>query len=196
MEAMASGDPEAGAKLLPLVYDELRRLAKSRMAAEAPGHTLQPTALVHEAYLRVVGGYSGAAGSDPGWQGRAHFFGAAARAMRQILVEQARRKVGPKAGGNRARAPLDPDQLEATPEIVPPDPDVLAVEAALSKLETEDQRKSQVVLLKYFAGLEHAQIAEVLGVSVPTVERDWRFARAWMQVEIAKGSADLHPGGR
>jgi RNA polymerase sigma factor (TIGR02999 family) len=185
MQAMGRGDREAGARLLPLVYDDLRSLAKMRMAATPPGTTLQPTALVHEAYMRVVGGYAGVAGKDPGWESRGHFFGAAARAMRDILVEQARRKAGPKAGGGRAREELN-DAAEHTPALQAPVPDMLALEAALSKLEQEDARKAQVVMLKYFAGLEHPQIAEAMGVSLPTVERDWRFARSWLQREMER----------
>jgi RNA polymerase sigma factor (TIGR02999 family) len=191
MRAMADGDREAGARLLPLVYEDLRRLARQRMSGLPRGNTLQPTALVHEAYMRVVGGYAGAVGRDPGWESRGHFFGAAARAMRDILVEQARRKSGPKAGGAHARKPLDelPPGSAGDGEIEAPEPDMLALETALAKLEKEDARKGEVVMLKYFAGLEHGQIAEILGVSVPTVERDWRFARSWLQSEMGRGDS-------
>lgn len=192
LHAVRRGEKDAGAHLLPLVYEELRGLARARMARESPGQTLQPTALVHEAYLRLVGD---APRDDPGWENRGHFFGAAARAMRQILVEQARRKAGPKAGGGRHRENLDlvaqnlvkPAADGPTPPIDLPSgahEDMVGLDAALSRLEREDARKAEVVMLKYFAGLEHEQIAQVLDISVPTVERDWRFARAWLKKEL------------
>lgn len=195
LHAVRRGEKDAGARLLPLVYEELRALARARLARELPGQTLQPTALVHEAYLRLVGGIPE---NDPGWDNRGHFFGAAARAMRQILVEQARRKAGPKAGGGRKREDLDvvvdnvanPAAVGWTPPIdLPSDAhdDMVGLDEALSRLEQEDPRKAEVVMLKYFAGLEHGQIAQVLGVSVPTVERDWRFARAWLKKELRPG---------
>ncbi len=205
LAAIGRGDRQAAGQLLPLVYEELRTLARARLAHVPPGNTLQPTALVHEAYLRLVG-TSGDA-SDPGWQGRAHFFGAAAQAMRDILVEQARRKSRLKHGGGRARAALDDavdDQhvtplVEAPPELLSAADDMLALDDALRKLEAEDPRKASVVMLKYFAGLEHPMIAEFVGVSLPTVDRDLRFARAWlakqMQARRAGGDSETGLGG-
>lgn len=187
LHAAARGERDAAAQLLPLVYDQLKVLARSRMAHVPPGNTLQPTALVHEAYLRLIGGVHGV---DPGWEGRGHFFGAAARAMRDILVEQARRKAGPKAGGGRKRESLDAADDAATPEFGDPDglsefgENLLAMNAALVRLETLDPRKAEVVMLKFFTGLEHADIARILGTSVPTVERDWKFARVWLAREM------------
>jgi len=160
--------------LLPLVYDELRALAHARMARERPGATLQATVLVHEAYLRVAGDRKRA------WNGRAHFFGAAAQAMRRILVEQARRRSRQKRGGG-AR-PIDVDEAELAVE--PPSDDVLAVDEAVARLEQQDPRKGEIVNLRYFAGLTNAETAEVLGVSVGTIEREWRFIKAWLQTEL------------
>ena len=161
-------------ELLPLVYDELRALARARMAREKPGPTLQATVLVHEAYLRVAGD------RERAWNGRAHFFGAAARAMRRILVEQARRRARLKRGGG-AR-PVDVDEADVSVE--PPSDDVLAVDEAVGRLEQKDARKAQIVNLRYFAGLTNAETAEVLGVSVGTIEREWRFIKAWLQTEL------------
>lgn len=161
-------------ELLPLVYDELRALARARMAREDPGHTLAPTVLVHEAYLRVAGG------ADDAWNGRGHFFGAAARAMRRILVEQARRKARLRHGGDRERVELDAEQVA----IEPPDQRVLAVDEAIERLEDRDPRKARIVELRYFAGLTNPETAAALEVSVPTVEREWRFIRAWLQTEL------------
>ena len=165
------GDRQAAGQLLPLVYDELRRLAGARLAREAPGQTLQPTALVHEAYLRLVGG-------DPGrpWQGRAHFFAAAAESMRRILVENARRKARRKRGGGRPRADLDPDQLAAPGA----DADLLALDDALTRLAARDPQAAELVKLRHFAGLTVPQAAEVLGVSPRTADRLWAYARAWL----------------
>lgn len=171
LTAAARGDREAAAKLLPLVYDELRNLARARMKHVRPGQTLEPTALVHEAYMRIVGG------ADPGWAHRGHFFAAAAGAMRDILVEQARRRASLKRGGDRQRV----DAEEAEPVIEPPTEDVLAVHEALERLEAEDPRKRQVINLRYFAGLSNEETAAALGVSIGTVERDWRYIRAWLK---------------
>lgn len=184
LSAVAAGDSQAAEDLLPLVYEELRSLARSRLAKVPAGNTLQPTALVHEAYLRLV--QSGSDETDPHWRHRGHFFGAAARAMRDILVEQARRKAGPKAGGGHARVNLD-DAAEHTPLIEPPVSDILALNDALTRLEKLDPRKSDVVMLRYFAGLTNEQVALAMGVSLPTVERDWRFVRSWLQKELAFG---------
>lgn len=160
--------------LLPLVYEELRGLARARMAREGAGHTIQATALVHEAFIRLVGD------ADPGWKGRGHFFGAAAQAMRRILVEQARRKGRLKHGGDRERVELE----EACAAIEPPEEDVLAVDQAVHKLEAEDPRKGLIVNLRYFAGFTAAETAEAIGVSLGTIEREWRFIKAWLREEL------------
>jgi RNA polymerase sigma factor (TIGR02999 family) len=170
LQAAQAGDPRAAADLLPLVYAELHQLARARLARQGPGQTLQPTALVHEAYLRVVGG------RDVSWQGRQHFFFAAARAMRDILVEQARRKAGPTRGGGRHRRELD----EACAVLEPPSDDILAVQEALEELETRDPLKAQIVLLRYFAGLTLDEAAAVLGLPERTLDRHWRYIRAWL----------------
>jgi RNA polymerase sigma factor (TIGR02999 family) len=171
----AAGDRDAAAKLLPLVYDELRALARSHLSRTPPGNTLQPTALVHEAYLRLL------AGGDPTWDDRRHFFTAAARAMRNILVDQARRKSAVKHGGDRQRVPLDAEDLP----IAAPADDLLALEAALSQLEQADPRKAHIVMLRYFAGLTAEQTAEALDLSVPTIDREWRFARSFLHARLA-----------
>jgi len=178
--AVEQGDPKAADRLLPIVYEELRQLARSLMAKTPPGNTLQPTALVHEAYLRLVGD------DDPGWNGRGHFFGAAARAMRRILVEQARRKAADKHGGGRQR--LDPDDLDLA--IESPSDDVLALDEALERLRAQDARKADVVMLRYFAGLTIEETAQVLGISDTTVERDWRFARLALYAELDPAEGD------
>ncbi len=180
LRAAVQGDPRAAEELLPLVYDELRTLARARLRKIPPGQTLQPTALVHEAYMRVVGT------DDPGWDGRGHFFGAAARAMRDILVEYARRKMAKKRGGDRHRVPAE----QAEPAFEPPSEDVLAVDEAVRRLERDDARKGQIVNLRYFARLTTAETAEALGVSVGTIEREWRYIRAWLQRELT----DREPG--
>jgi RNA polymerase sigma factor (TIGR02999 family) len=145
------------------------------MAREAPGQTLQATALVHEAYLRLIGD------ADPGWNGRGHFFGAAALAMRRILVEQARRKARLRHGGGQQRLDVD----DAGVAVEPPGDDVLAVDRAVRRLEAEDPRKGRIVNLRYFAGLTTRETADVLGLSVGTIEREWRFIKTWLQVELA-----------
>jgi RNA polymerase sigma factor (TIGR02999 family) len=175
LRAVEEGDPKAADELLPIVYEELRRLARSLMAKTPPGNTLQPTALVHEAYLRLVGH------EDPAWNSRGHFFAAAAQAMRQILVDQARRKRAAKHGGDRQR--LDADEVDLP--IAPPSDDVLALNQALERLRACDKRKADVVMLRYFAGLSLKETAEVLGISKPTVDRDWKFARAVLYHELA-----------
>ncbi|MBI4717067.1 MAG: sigma-70 family RNA polymerase sigma factor [Planctomycetes bacterium] len=184
LSAAAGGDSDAARQLLPLVYEELRKLAEARLAKTPPGNTLQPTALVHEAYLRLIGS------ADPGWQGRNHFFGAAAQAMRDILVEQARRKARLKHGGGRARLELDDVQ-----PVVEPDPrEVLAVDEALAKLEKEDPRGAQVVVLRYFGGLTEPETAAILDVSESTVVRDWKFARTWLFREFRSAHPELSDG--
>ncbi len=175
LEAVEQGDAHAAARLLPLLYDELRKLAAQKMALERPGQTLQATALVHEAYFRLVG-------DEPGrpWQGRGHFFAAAAEAMSRILVENARQKGREKHGGGRNRVDLEPD-LIAAPE---PDDDVLALNAALEKLAQIDPIKARLVELRYFAGLTSDRAAEILGISPSTADRHWTYARAWLRREV------------
>jgi RNA polymerase sigma factor (TIGR02999 family) len=165
-----AGDPTAADKLLAVVYEQLHQLARARMACLPPGQTLQPTALVHEAYLRLTDK------SDVSWQSRQHFFFAAARAMRDIRVEQARRKAGPVRGGGRRRQELD----EACTVLEPPADNVLAVHEALRELEQQDPGKAQIVLLRYFSGLTTAETAEVLGLAERTLDRQWRYIRAWL----------------
>jgi RNA polymerase sigma factor (TIGR02999 family) len=175
IDAAAAGDPSAAAQLLPLVYSELRQLAAARLAAERPGHTLQPTALVHEAYLRLVGFDSG----QP-WNGRGHFFAAAAEAMRRILVEQARRKGRLKRGGDCTRVDLPADAAADEPAI-----DVLALDDALTAFAAAHPEKAEVVKLRFFAGMTTAEAAAALGVSTATAERHWRYARAWLARRLA-----------
>jgi RNA polymerase sigma factor (TIGR02999 family) len=176
LNAIDQGDTRAAARLLPLVYDELRRLAAAKLAREAPGQTLQPTALVHEAYLRLVG-----KGDGPAWNSRGHFFAAAAEAMRRILVENARRKDRLKHGGGLARHDVEEVSL-AVPE---PQEDLLALDEALGLLGEQHPRKAELVKLRYFGGLTGAEAAEVLGISTTTAERDWNYARAWLYQRIA-----------
>lgn len=170
LDAVSAGDTHAAEQLLPLVYDELRRLAAARMAQEAAGHTLQPTALVHEAWLRLV------SGNNQPWQNRAHFFGAAAEAMRRILIERARRKSRLKRGSGRAV--LDIADLDVAAAM--PDDKILLVDEALEQFKIEDPEKARIVTLKFFAGLTNEQVAEVLNVNERTVRRQWDFAKAWL----------------
>jgi RNA polymerase sigma factor (TIGR02999 family) len=164
-------DPQAAEQLLPLIYDELRRLAERKMAAEKAGHTLNATALVHEAYLRLIGN----AAPQP-WQGRAHFYAAAAEAMRRILVENARRKRRIKHGGQMPRV-----ELVDVPQVAQvPDDDLLAIDEVLDALTAVDSQAAQVVKLHFFAGLAMDDVAQTLGISVRTAHRDWSFARAWL----------------
>lgn len=176
LDRITRGDRAAAADLLPLVYGELRRLAHLRLEKLPPGQTLQSTALVHEAYLALVGQ------DDPGWSSRGHFFGAAAQAMRDLLVDQARRRARKKHGGEFARVVAEgPDELEALlPGVEAPDLDLIALDAALEEFRQEHPERAEIVLLHYFAGLTHAEIAAIREVSVRTIERDWRFARAWL----------------
>jgi RNA polymerase sigma factor (TIGR02999 family) len=174
LQAVREGDRDAAAALLPLVYRELRALAHARMARLPPGQTLQPTALVHEAYLRLLGK------KDLHLESRKHFFFAAARAMRDILVEQARSKLGPRRGGQRQRVPLS-DGLAAC-EVVPED--VLALQEVLTELENEDPLKAQLVNLRYYAGMSMEEAAAVLGISERTAHRHWRFIKAWLKSKL------------
>ncbi len=175
LNAVAHDDPQAAARLLPLVYDELRRLAARKLAGEKPGQTLQPTALVHEAYLRLVG-----KGDEPPWNGRGHFFAAAAEAMRRILVENARRKRSLKRGGDRSRQDLDGADV-AAPEIRE---DLLALDEALDKLAAENRQAADLVQLRYFAGVTLPEAAQALGISPRTAGRLWVYARAWLRSEV------------
>ena len=175
LPAAQAGDRQAAADLLPLVYAELHQLARARLARQPPGQTLQPTALVHEVYLRIAGD------SQVTWEGQQHFFFAAARAMRDILVEQARRKAGPKQGGGRRRQELD----EACAVLAPPSDDVLAVHEALGELEARDPLKAQIVLLRYFTGLTMDETAAILGVPERTLDRHWRYIRAWLMKRLS-----------
>jgi RNA polymerase sigma factor (TIGR02999 family) len=184
LNAIQDGDPHAAAQLLPLVYDDLRRLAAHRLAREVPGQTLQPTALVHEAYLRLVG-----AEARDNWEGRGHFFAAAAEAMRRILVENARRKRRFKHGGGVARQPLNEAELLA-PE---PREDVLALDEALTELAATDRAAATLVQLRYFGGLTIPEAARVLGVSPRTAERLWTYARAWLRERVSGTGWDNDP---
>ena len=176
LSAVEQGDPRAAEQLLPLVYDELRKLAAARMAAEAAGHTLQPTALVHEAYLRLVG-----PADDRRWENRSHFFGAAAEAMRRILVDRARQKLTAKAGGRLERVAL-PDELAAS---VPPE-ELLALDEALAEFERHDPAAARLVKLRYFTGLSQQDAAAALGLSRRTADRVWALARAWLYRQLSK----------
>jgi RNA polymerase sigma factor (TIGR02999 family) len=184
LDAVQSGDPEAPAQLLSLVYEDLRRLARHRLAHEAPGQTLQPTALVHEAYLRLVG-------EDRGlhWKGRDHFFAAAAEAMRHILVENARRKRTLKRGGAWDRRELEEAKL-AAPE---PREDLLALDEALTLLATKDRTAADLVQLRYFGGLSVADAARVLGLSLRSAERLWTYTRVWLLEHVTSAGRGRDP---
>jgi RNA polymerase sigma factor (TIGR02999 family) len=180
LNAIAQGDPRAAAQLLPLVYDELRKLAAQKMAQEKPGQTLDATALVHEAYLRLVGA------GESEWDNRGHFFSAAAEAMRRILIEQARRKQRVRHGGGRKRLDLD----EACSVVVAPAADLLALDDAITRLAARDPVRAELVKLHFFAGLTMAEAARILGMSLSTAERNWRFARAWLYAELTDEPSD------
>ena len=181
LQRIEQGEPLGAERLLPLVYDELKKLAAARLAREHPGQTLQPTALVHEAYVRLVDGKQA-----QGWESRGHFFAAAAEAMRRILVDAARRKRREKHGGNRKRVSFD--------EVAPAAPDVrddlLALDAALTRLAAEDPQAARLVELRHFAGLSVAEAAQALGISPRTADRLWAYARAWLHREI---TAEVDP---
>jgi RNA polymerase sigma factor (TIGR02999 family) len=176
LNAIEQGDPHAGDQLLPLVYDELRRLAAEKMAQEKPGQTLQATALVHEAYLRLVD-----VEKARHWKGRGHFFAAAAEAMRHILVDRARRKRSRKRGGDRARVAFDETSLAAAED----SEEVLAVDEALTGLAAADARAAELVKLRYFAGLSISEAADTLNISPRSADRLWAYARAWLRRAIA-----------
>lgn len=180
LSQIEGGDVAATEQLLPLVYDELRKLAASRLAQEASGKTLQPTALVHEVFLRLVD-----VETQPKWETRGHFFAAAAEAMRRILVESARRKKRLKRGGDRQREVLNEAALAAPAE----DERLLELDAALEKFQQANPRAAELVKLRYFAGLTNEQAAEALGISSATADRDWTYAKAWLLREMQKGES-------
>jgi len=174
LQAVRRGDGQAAEELLPMVYNELRQLAAARMAQESAGQTLQATALVHEAWLRMVGD------GDRSWQNRAHFFGAAAEAMRRILIENARRKSRLKRGGGQVRLNIEELELAATT----PDDKILLIDEALARLQMKDPQMARVVMMKYFGGMTNQEAAESLGVTERTVERQWAYAKAWLFRDI------------
>ena len=179
LQQIESGDSQAANQLLPLVYDELRQLAAQKMSRETPGQTLQATALVHEAWLRLGGD------EQPAWQNRAHFFAAAAEAMRRIIIDNARRKKAARHGGQAERVVLDPDSLELAAGMG--DDQLLALHEALDRLAAHDAVKAELVKLRFFAGLTMEQAAQVLGFSTPTAKRHWAYARAWLYREMKAG---------
>jgi RNA polymerase sigma factor (TIGR02999 family) len=184
LSAIEKGDPHAAEQLLPLVYDELRKLAAQKLAQEKPGQTLEATALVHEAYLRLVD-----TDREQHWNSRGHFFAAAAEAMRRILVDQARRRLSLRRGGNLQRHQLE-DQEIAVPE---PSVDVLALHEALERFQSVDALAGQIVKLRYFAGLTIPQAAQALGISTSTADRSWAYARAWLHAALKQDSAAAVP---
>jgi RNA polymerase sigma factor (TIGR02999 family) len=182
LSAIEHGDPRAAEELLPLVYNELRKLAAEKMAQEKPGQTLQATALVHEAYMRLVASGGPRSPEPENWDSRGHFFAAAAEAMRRILVEQARRKRGHKHGGGFVRADIDLANV-----ISPlPEEELLALDEALTRLASKDPVRAKLVQLRFFVGLSNEEAAKVLGSSGVTAKRYWRYARAWLHREVGK----------
>ncbi len=179
LQAASSGDDAAAGRVLPLIYNELRQMAGGRLAGLKAGQTLQATALVHEAYIKLVR-------SDASWESRAHFFGAAARAMRDIMVDRARARGRLKRGGDRARVGFD-EGLAVAADTDDDTVDLVGLDAALNKLAEHDKRAAEVVMLRFFAGLDIEQTAQAMGVSVPTVNRDWRYARAFLASELGGG---------
>lgn len=177
LSQIEGGDPSAAEQLLPLVYDELRKLAAAKLANEKPGQTLQATALVHDAYLRLID-----VEQAQRWDSRGHFFAAAAEAMRRILVESARRKARTRHGGEVQRVDLNPDLISPSNRRE----DLIALDEALRRLEQVDERKASLVKLRYFAGLPMPEAAKALGVSLATAERDWRYARVWLLRELGE----------
>jgi RNA polymerase sigma factor (TIGR02999 family) len=199
LSAIEQGDPHAAAQLLPLIYDELRKLAAAKLAHEKPGQTLQATALVHEAYVRLLGAGSASKGDadslacaagSPEFASRGHFFGAAAEAMRRILIEQARRKAADKAGGKWHRV----DLADIEPAIQGPQLDLLALNEALEHFEKTDPRAAAVVKLRFFAGLTMPQAAEALGVSLATAENDWAYAKCCLRLQLADADGSSASG--
>ena len=184
LSRLDDGDSSAADQLLPLVYSELRKLAAVRLANESPGQTLEATALVHDAYLRIVGG-----GEERRWDGRGHFFAAAAEAMRRILVENARRKSRRKHGGGMKRQRVEDAQIVAS-EV---HEDLISLDTALEKLEAVDPKAVRLVHLRYFAGCTNAEAAEMMGISARTADRLWAFARAWLHQEITGQSPENRP---
>jgi RNA polymerase sigma factor (TIGR02999 family) len=180
LSAIEQGEPRAAEQLLPLVYDELRRLAAQKLAQEQPGQTLQETALVHEAYVRLVGSGDTAASREPRWDSRGHFFASAAEAMRRILIDRAREKHSQKRGGGRKRLDIDAADLaaQATPD------QLLALDDALAKLAREDPAAAKLVELRYFAGLAVDEAGKALGMSTASAYRHWKYARAWLYGEL------------
>ena len=181
LSQIEQGDPQAAEKLLPLVYDELRKLAAVKLAQEKPGQTLQATALVHEAYVRLTDGQQA-----QHWSSRGHFFGAAAEAMRRILIGQARRKHSEKAGGKLRRQ----DFSDIEPEIQGPKLDLLALNEALDRLAADDPRAAELVKLRFFAGLTMPEAAESLGISLATAENDWAYAKSWLRRHLSSSAGD------
>ncbi|CAN5409929.1 ECF-type sigma factor [soil metagenome] len=182
LSAIERGDPHASEQLLPLVYDELRKLAAQKLAREKPGHTLEATALVHEAYLRLVACGSRDASQAQDWDSRGHFFAAVAEAMRRILVEQARRKQRHKHGGGLIRADVDVGEITSPL----PDHEILALDEAVTKLAAEDPVRARLVQLRFFVGMSNEEAANVLGISAVTAKRYWRYSRAWLHRELGK----------
>lgn len=180
LERARAGHGSATDDLLPVVYDELRKIAAAQLNNERVGHTLQPTALVHEAYMRLVGD------GDVSWNSRGHFFSAAAQAMRRILVDRARARGSAKRGGGRAREALSDSALISEPV----DDTMIAIDELLKKLDAYDKAKAQVVMLRYFAGLSIEQTAEALGMTEHKVKSEWSFARAWMHAELSRGESE------
>src|SRR5262245_21519572 len=186
LSGIERGDPHAAEQLLPLVYDERRKLAAARMAQEKPGQTLQPTALVHESYLRLVG-----SAPDEQWKHRGHFFAAAAEAMRRILVERARHKHSLKAGGDFARHDIAPDDLADVGNFDPLE--VMAIHEALDRLARKSPRKAELVKLRYFLGCTIPEAAEILGIAAPTAEEDWTYAKAWLRRQLGDARSEGQP---
>jgi len=180
LQSVGREDPGAANRLLPLVYEELRRLAQKQMANEPPGQTIQATALVHEAYLRLVGA------PELRWESRAHFFAAAARAMRRILVDRARRRQAVKHGGDRRRVGLEPVEVACEDSAFGGADQLVALDEALDELEGVDARKARIVMLRYFAGLTIQETAKALNLSRTTVKDEWQFARAWLYSKMAR----------
>jgi RNA polymerase sigma factor (TIGR02999 family) len=187
LSKIESGDRRASEELLPLVYEELRKIAAHLIDREKPGQTLQATALVHEAYLRlVIRPRRQPDQAEPSWNSRGHFFAAAAEAMRRILVERARHKKTLKAGGDRDRVALGDDALAIEPACRGSDDDLLDLDAALDKLAKLDSRKAELVKLRYFAGLTNEDAAKALGISTSTADNDWAYARSWLRLELTR----------